>query len=509
LVPPQQKQIPSSLTVATSGGYEHRAALFGTFPFGGKIQQKVYYANTTLCDADEVAFGRLNSYPKSGATESPESTWDPPFILMVDRGSCTFVHKVRNGQKAGAAAVLIADNICMCMHLKDGCQMPPDQDQCETTEPFMSDDGSGADISIPAFLLFKTDADAIKSTLVGRNQPVVAELSFSIPNPDGHVEYDVWTSPGDPVSREWINTFQSAAMAFSSHAKFTPHMDIIDGVLNNCGSPSDNDPENIMANICEGLCTNHGRYCALDPDGDLAVGASGSDVVVESLRQLCIWQVYGGTDDIGVEWWKYAKTFAMECAYDPTGVLKEGEKFANAKCITNALDLAGIDPVKIEKCIADTGGLDGDVVNTLLEQQLLEKTKDGMIVLPTLFVNNAPVRGAFDYQNAFRAICNGFAAGSGPDICEVCDRCHDVVSCVAKGGQCDDAVGPMGIAVSGSGISHTTFFASIVALVSCFGIVGYVLHRRQQRYMHDQIRGIMAEYMPVDPYVCILVLFAT
>jgi hypothetical protein len=380
--------------------------------------------------------------------------------------------------------------------------MSTSQEMCETVEPYMSDDGSGADISIPTFLLFKHDADAIKSTLVERNQPVTAELSFYIPNPDGHVEYDVWTSPVDPTSREWISTFQSAAMAFRSHAKFTPHMDIIDGVLNGCNSTANNDPKAIRAGICEGLCTNHGRYCALDPDGDLAVGASGSDVVVESLRQLCIWQVYGGTDDIGVEWWKYAKAFAMDCAYDRTGVRKEGENFANAKCIANALDLAGIDPVKIEKCMADTGGLDGDVVNTLLEQQLVDKAKDGMVVLPTLFVNNAPIRGAFDYRNAFRAICNGFAVGSGPEICEVCERCHDVVACVTNGGRCDDTVDSMGIAVSDSGISHTTFYASIVALVSCFGIVGYVLHRRQQRYMHDQIRGIMAEYMPVDPYVC-------
>jgi hypothetical protein len=33
---------------------------------------------------------------------------------------------------------------------------------CQTTEPNMADDGSGADIFLPSFLLFKGDADQSK-----------------------------------------------------------------------------------------------------------------------------------------------------------------------------------------------------------------------------------------------------------------------------------------------------------------------------------------------------------
>lgn len=33
-----------------------------------------------------------------------------------------------------------------------------------------------------------------------------------------------------------------------------------------------------------------------DPDFDTASGVSGADVVKESLRQKCIWKLYGGED---------------------------------------------------------------------------------------------------------------------------------------------------------------------------------------------------------------------
>jgi hypothetical protein len=39
---------------------------------------------------------------------------------------------------------------------------------CETQEPIMADDGSGADITIPSFLMTKPDGETIKSHLEGK-----------------------------------------------------------------------------------------------------------------------------------------------------------------------------------------------------------------------------------------------------------------------------------------------------------------------------------------------------
>ena len=56
--------------------------------------------------------------------------------------------------------------------------------------------GSGFDITIPSVLMFKQDADPIKEQLK-KKKTVRIELQWSLPNPDDHVEWDLWTSPTD------------------------------------------------------------------------------------------------------------------------------------------------------------------------------------------------------------------------------------------------------------------------------------------------------------------------
>ena len=83
--PPTHQQIPQSLH--TENGYDHREALFGIPPYGGSIAQNVYYADSTLCDQN---VDTTKGWPKRDKNEP----WKPPYILMVDRGDCTFVQKV-------------------------------------------------------------------------------------------------------------------------------------------------------------------------------------------------------------------------------------------------------------------------------------------------------------------------------------------------------------------------------------------------------------------------------
>ena len=164
-------QLPQDLR--KEGGYDHREALFGLPPYGGSIQQNVYYADSVMCDSN-TDYSR-GGYPTRDNDSTGEmAAWKAPFILMVDRGDCTFVKKVRNAQKLGAAAVLLADNTCLC-DAGDSCKS--NAEDCETKEPIMADDGSGADITIPSFLMFKQDADPIKETLM-QNKIVRMSLSW-------------------------------------------------------------------------------------------------------------------------------------------------------------------------------------------------------------------------------------------------------------------------------------------------------------------------------------------
>jgi hypothetical protein len=85
-------QIPHSLW--RENGYDHREALFGIPPYGGAIATNVYYADSTLCDSD-VDSGKGYPERETDPKTKKMKPWPSPYILMVDRGDCTFVKKVR------------------------------------------------------------------------------------------------------------------------------------------------------------------------------------------------------------------------------------------------------------------------------------------------------------------------------------------------------------------------------------------------------------------------------
>jgi hypothetical protein len=57
-----------------------------------------------------------------------------------------------------------------------------------------------------------------------------------------------------------------------------------------------------------------------DPDKDPYHGFSGKDIIVENLRQKCIWNHYGGElaedksqEGVGMAWWDYVHEFTDSC----------------------------------------------------------------------------------------------------------------------------------------------------------------------------------------------------
>jgi len=453
-------------------GYDHREALFGIPPYGGSISTNLFYADSDLCDQNVNTHG---GYPARKEKNGQMESWPSPFILMVDRGGCTFVKKVRNAQRAGAAGVVIADNVCLCT---DGeCIRRANGTMCETSEPIMADDGSGKDISIPSFLMFKVDADTLKAE-VKNNNPVQLEMAWALPTPDDRVEYDLWTVPTDILSRPFLEGFKDVASSLGKSAYFTPHFYIYDGVRSNCEGANGN-------NQCASLCTNHGRYCATDPDNDFDSGISGADVVKESLRRICIWKHYGDENGIGGNWWDYVSQFNRLC--------NTGDFFMNDDCIRDAYKHSKVDGDAINRCMRDSGGLDQDGPNTFLDQEIKNSNEQGVVILPTVFVNNAALRGRLNVANVFDAICAGFADGTKPKICSQCDKCGDPAECVKAKGVCKHSVGR-----NTGGVSNFTFGISMMSVIALFIGLGIWQYRKSREDMRDQVRGILAEYMPLE-----------
>ena len=114
------------------------------------------------------------------------------FLLLIDRGTCNFVKKVRNAEEAGAVGVIIADNKCLAgdpfgycddyshptggtstnspgtcanQHTAHALKCPGSPSQTTSYLPFMANDGSGDNIRIPSFIVSQFDGQNIKSAL--------------------------------------------------------------------------------------------------------------------------------------------------------------------------------------------------------------------------------------------------------------------------------------------------------------------------------------------------------
>lgn len=242
-----QVEIPR--TLFRDEGYDHREALFGEPPYGGAIAEKVIYADSDLCDSNvDVHKGfPCTTYDADGKC----SAWSGRFILMVDRGTCHFVTKALNAQNAGAAGVIIADNQCQCSAVSAGTCTNTEGVPCESFEPIMADDGNGGAVSIPSFLMLKQDAEPVIATLK-RNEVVQMKMSWQMPSPDDRVEWDLWSTPSETVSQHFQSSFMDKAIALGSHAFFTPHYYIYDGIANGCHGTS---------TPCGNLCINQVSVC--------------------------------------------------------------------------------------------------------------------------------------------------------------------------------------------------------------------------------------------------------
>jgi len=260
-------------------------------------------------------------------------------------------------------------------------------------------------------------------------------------------------------------------------ASFTPHYYIYDGIKAQCRDDSGVD-------MCYSLCTNKGRYCAIDPDNDLDAGISGADVVKESLRRLCIWEIYKA-DGTGPELFQYVKEFDV-CDTD--------KKFMKLSCVNDAMMRAAIDIDQVNECIDKSGGFESEGENTMLQDQLDEVEANGIIVLPVAYVNAVPLRGTLDFDVVFKAICAGYLDGTVPDICTKCADCSSgeqdsEYTCVVEDYCAIKDVG---------GISTITFSGTVAGMIILFGIIALVQYKRSQAQMRRQVKGIMAEYMPLD-----------
>ena len=164
--------------------------------------------------------GRLH-YPKNnrfGCNTFDEDDFEDDFlydeetdltpIVLVDRGECTFVTKVRNIEKLGVKLAIIVD------------------DREEYSENLiMADDGTGHSINIPSFMVRKRDGNIIKDVVINNKaKKVYLKAELEIVHPDNRVEYELWFSSILDLDYMQLRELALYQFALGKEALFTPRI---------------------------------------------------------------------------------------------------------------------------------------------------------------------------------------------------------------------------------------------------------------------------------------------
>ncbi|KAJ6803544.1 vacuolar-sorting receptor 1-like [Iris pallida] len=368
------------------GVYECAIGNFGIPQYGGTMVGIVVYPKTNkkACKSFDEFDISLKSKPGGF-----------PTFLLVDRGDCFFTTKAWNAQNAGAAAILVADNKVEPLITMD------------TPE----EDNGGADhlenITIPSALVSQRFGDNLKKALEdGDMVNVNLDWRESLPHPDERVEYEFWTNSNDECGPkcdsqiEFVKNFRGAAQILEQrgYTQFTPHY-----ITWYC-------PESfVLSKQCKSQCINHGRYCAPDPEQDFSRGYDGKDVVVQNLRQVCLFKVANETGKPWL-WWDYVTDFAIRCPMK--------EKKYTKECAEEVIKSLSIDLRKINDCIGDPeADEDNPVLKAEQDAQIGKDSRGDVTILPTLVINSRQYRGKLDKGAVLKAICAGFQETTEPAVC--------------------------------------------------------------------------------------------
>ncbi|OVA17102.1 EGF-like calcium-binding domain [Macleaya cordata] len=367
----------NSLTVTSpdsiKGTHDSAIANFGVPQYGGSM-------------AGTVVYPKENQKGCKGFEDS---------AFKTKPGDCFFTLKVWNAEKAGASAVLVAD----------------DTEEALITMDSSQDGGASAkyieNITIPSALIDKDFGEKLKKAISsGDMVNVNLDWREAVPHPDDRVEYELWSNSNDECGpkcnmlMEFVKDFKGAAQILErgGYTQFTPHY-----ITWYCPQAF------TLSKQCKSQCINHGRYCAPDPEQDFSQGYEGKDVVVENLRQLCVFRVANETRKPWV-WWDYVTDFQIRCPMK--------QKKYNKECADGVIKSLGLDIGKIEKCMGDPNAdSDNSVLKEEQDAQVGKGTRGDVTILPTLVINNRQYRGKLDKAAVLKAICSGFEETTDPAVC--------------------------------------------------------------------------------------------
>ncbi|KAL0348302.1 UNVERIFIED_CONTAM: Vacuolar-sorting receptor 3 [Sesamum angustifolium] len=385
------------------GTHDSAIGNFGIPQYGGSMAGIVVYPKDNRKGCKNFDDFGISFKAKAGAM---------PNFVLVDRGDCFFALKVWNAQNAGAAAVLVADDLDEPLITMDS----PEEDVAAAKYI--------VNITIPSALVDKNFGEKLKKAISGGDMVNVnLDWREAVPHPDDRVEYELWSNSNDECGvkcdmlMEFVKDFKGAAQVLEKggYTQFTPHY-----ITWYCPQAF------TVSKQCKSQCINHGRYCAPDPEQDFSTGYEGKDVVLENLRQLCVFRVANETKKPWI-WWDYVTDFQIRCPMK--------EKKYNKECAEGVIRSLGLDLKKIDKCMGDPeADSDNPVLKEEQDAQIGKGSRGDVTILPTLVVNNRQYRGKLEKGAVLKALCAGFEETTEPSVCLTGDV--ETNECLENNGGC-------------------------------------------------------------------------
>ena len=410
--------LKSALQALNPGQSELRSSLsnFGNPPYGSSILGPVLLPKDPFACRTDLQLPGLE-----------------PGIALLLRGECEFAQKVRNAEKAGATAVLVIDN---------------KEELVETV--IMGDRSQGNEIAIPSFLIAKRDGELLKSYV--EKGEVVLKLHFEVRRSE-YVVMELWYSANEWKTRKFVEEFEQFGRKFTKNLlELHPRI-----ALWNCY-----ECQEANFTLDKADCVSGGRYCAPDPDGSGPL--SGRHVLMEDLRQLCVFQSTVREDSYG-KWFSYLKVASELCASNLT-----------EHCAAEAMAKTAVDREKVGKCVEESF-YPGDPVyadNYLLGKELNAWKTLSPGFFPALLLNSVPYRGDWEGLAVAKALCASFSIH--PAVCQDLNREEAIET--EKPGQAVWAV----IGVS--------------AVLMCVAMIGYrgYMRRRVRKEVEKEVKEALRTY---------------
>lgn len=351
--PPQLKTL-----VGNNGELVGSLADFGHIPYGHTVVGQPVFIQDNEYGCDDF---------NTTLTKFPDS--NP--IVVVKRGKCSFVQKVRNAEHGGAKMAIVVDEI-----------------NSENVKFItMVNDGTGNGLIIPSILINKDPGnnliDFISKNDANVTNSIKMIMTFDLNNESNNVKYDILFSSYQDRALDFISDFKEFQLKLGESAKMTPRY---------FSWPCFTWDADIIKKDCYG----NGKYCAMDYT-DLEM--SGKTILLSNIYQKWIYKVSLDTKKNDSDWWNYMYKAHSSCYKDFTEDC--------TKMIHNKL---GLDWNKTSEWVKNSfvNKDTADEDNIILGEDYEYWNEGGYVYTPAVMINDLKYNGDLVASYVFEAIWASF-----------------------------------------------------------------------------------------------------